>query len=101
MRYLKALPIMGTLASLASLAVAAPQPKSLNARNSPDESCGGANGYHCGPGNDGLCCSQYGWCGSSAAYCGTGCQAAFGVSKPTPYPIVVSFDVYTLLSEEC
>ncbi|KAF9878054.1 hypothetical protein CkaCkLH20_04630 [Colletotrichum karsti] len=24
------------------------------------------------------CCSQYGWCGSSADHCGTGCQAAFG-----------------------
>lgn len=24
------------------------------------------------------CCSQYGWCGSTADHCGTGCQAAFG-----------------------
>ncbi|KAF6833307.1 polysaccharide deacetylase [Colletotrichum plurivorum] len=24
------------------------------------------------------CCSQYGWCGSSADHCGTGCQAPFG-----------------------
>lgn len=26
----------------------------------------------------GLCCSRYGWCGPSAAYCGTGCQSGFG-----------------------
>lgn len=23
----------------------------------------------------GLCCSQWGWCGSTSAYCGTGCQS--------------------------
>jgi len=26
----------------------------------------------------GSCCSQYGFCGSAAPYCGVGCQAAFG-----------------------
>jgi len=35
--------------------------------------CGAqANGALC-PGN--YCCSQYGWCGSSSAYCGAGCQS--------------------------
>lgn len=24
---------------------------------------------------DGQCCSQYGWCGSTSDYCGTGCQS--------------------------
>lgn len=24
---------------------------------------------------NGLCCSQYGWCGSTDPYCGTGCQS--------------------------
>ncbi|ORZ33387.1 hypothetical protein BCR44DRAFT_85424 [Catenaria anguillulae PL171] len=24
---------------------------------------------------NGLCCSQYGWCGSTSAYCSTGCQS--------------------------
>jgi hypothetical protein len=45
----------------------------------------GTSTGQCGPtgGNaicvTGLCCSRYGWCGSpSAAYCGTGCQSAFG-----------------------
>ncbi|RHZ82798.1 hypothetical protein Glove_103g226 [Diversispora epigaea] len=25
-----------------------------------------------------LCCSQWGWCGSTSAYCGTGCQPLYG-----------------------
>jgi hypothetical protein len=24
---------------------------------------------------NGLCCSQFGWCGTSDAYCGSGCQS--------------------------
>ena len=42
---------------------------------SPDFTCGGENAYTC-PGT--LCCSQYGWCGSTSEYCGEGCQADFG-----------------------
>eukprot|EP00835_Amoeboradix_gromovi_P006138 NODE_670_length_5356_cov_0.415066.p1 type:complete len:183 gc:universal NODE_670_length_5356_cov_0.415066:4087-4635(+) len=30
------------------------------------------------------CCSQYGFCGTTAAHCGTGCQSAFGMCG---YPI--------------
>jgi hypothetical protein len=30
------------------------------------------------PCEDGLCCSQYGMCGSSADYCGDGCQPEYG-----------------------
>ncbi|EJT68793.1 hypothetical protein GGTG_13644, partial [Gaeumannomyces tritici R3-111a-1] len=26
-----------------------------------------------------LCCSRHGYCGQSAAYCGAGCQRAFGI----------------------
>ncbi|XP_058009509.1 inactive chitinase-like protein 1 [Hevea brasiliensis] len=37
------------------------------------QQCGSqANGALC-PG--GLCCSQYGWCGDTSAYCGDGCQS--------------------------
>jgi len=36
--------------------------------------CGGKNGV-C---PDDLCCSQYGYCGSSDEYCGKGCQSEFG-----------------------
>jgi len=28
--------------------------------------------------SDGNCCSQYGWCGTSSAYCGSGCQPSYG-----------------------
>ncbi|KAL6592742.1 glycoside hydrolase/deacetylase [Neocallimastix californiae] len=45
--------------------------------------CGAKNGA-C---PNGECCSQYGYCGSSADHCGTGCQSEFGkcgsVSKET------------------
>jgi chitinase len=32
-----------------------------------------------------LCCSQYGYCGSTPAYCGTGCQSQC-TSTPSPPP---------------
>jgi len=36
----------------------------------------------CGPNNgicpNGKCCSQYGYCGKTSDYCGTGCQKTFG-----------------------
>ncbi|KAK4781124.1 hypothetical protein SAY87_017230 [Trapa incisa] len=36
----------------------------------------------------GLCCSQWGWCGTGDAYCGSGCQSGpcSGGSTPTPTP---------------
>ncbi|CZS99551.1 uncharacterized protein RCO7_07896 [Rhynchosporium graminicola] len=43
---------------------------------STDGSCGGTKGKTCASPN---CCSQRGWCGTSAGHCGTGCQAQFGV----------------------
>jgi peptidoglycan/xylan/chitin deacetylase (PgdA/CDA1 family) len=43
---------------------------------SPDGTCGGANAYTCPTGQ---CCSQWGWCGTTAEYCGAGCQRPFGV----------------------
>ncbi|ORX55398.1 hypothetical protein BCR36DRAFT_410326 [Piromyces finnis] len=41
---------------------------------STDYTCGSEKGI-C-PGN--LCCSKYGYCGTSSAYCGTGCQSTYG-----------------------
>jgi len=40
--------------------------------------------YRCGPdygacANSKLCCSQYGYCGSTSEYCGKGCQSLYGV----------------------
>ncbi|KAJ8618291.1 hypothetical protein MRB53_014477 [Persea americana] len=44
----------------------------------------GGGGAKC-PG--GLCCSNYGYCGSTDPYCGTGCQSqCSGGSTPTPTP---------------
>ncbi|KLU86886.1 hypothetical protein MAPG_05893, partial [Magnaporthiopsis poae ATCC 64411] len=45
---------------------------------SQDGSCGGKRGATCLGSVFGDCCSQYGWCGSTSAYCGTGCQPGFG-----------------------
>ncbi|XP_042468806.1 basic endochitinase-like [Zingiber officinale] len=46
------------------------------ATSSHAQECGSqAGGALC---SGGLCCSQYGYCGSSSAYCGTGCQSQCG-----------------------
>jgi Chitin recognition protein len=83
MRYSKTLSVLGGLTALSSFAVAHPMADALFKRDeSPDNTCGlnnGGPGYTCGPSNLGTCCSQYGYCGATAAYCGTGCQSAYGV----------------------
>ncbi|KAJ2905196.1 hypothetical protein MKZ38_006102 [Zalerion maritima] len=43
---------------------------------STDGSCG--SGITCLGSEFGDCCSQHSWCGSTDAYCGTGCQSDFG-----------------------
>ncbi|KAF2262955.1 hypothetical protein CC78DRAFT_618050 [Lojkania enalia] len=45
---------------------------------STDGSCSGTSKFTCLGSTFGNCCSQYGWCGSTSAYCGTGCQSGFG-----------------------
>lgn len=45
------------------------------------EQCGRQAGGALCP--NGLCCSEHGWCGSTVAYCGAGCQSQCGGS-PTP-----------------
>jgi len=42
---------------------------------STDYQCGTGVGAKCG---ESLCCSQYGWCGSTSEYCDAGCQSSFG-----------------------
>ncbi|GAB2271430.1 hypothetical protein Dimus_006267 [Dionaea muscipula] len=44
------------------------------------EQCGSQAGGALCP--NGLCCSQYGWCGTTSAYCGAGCQSQCGGSSP-------------------
>ena len=53
-----------------------------NIQGSLAEQCGQQAGGALCPG--GLCCSQFGWCGSTIAYCGTGCQSQCGGSSPPP-----------------
>ncbi|KAL6224410.1 hypothetical protein ACLB2K_003265 [Fragaria x ananassa] len=52
------------------------------------EQCGRQAGGATCP--NGLCCSQFGYCGNTAEYCGTGCQSQCssggGGSTPTPTP---------------
>lgn len=67
------------------LVSATPATSALKARAvSPDASCGGSAGYTCLGSSFGSCCSAYGWCGSTDAYCGTGCQSAFGTCGTNP-----------------
>ena len=57
----------------------------------PNPNCP-ANTAVCGPNNpcgNGLCCSQWGYCGSTSAYCGECCQSNCGGANnppPSPYP---------------
>ncbi|KAG6533861.1 hypothetical protein ZIOFF_007739 [Zingiber officinale] len=50
----------------------------------------GASGEQCGEQNNGalcpngLCCSEYGWCGNTAAYCCNGCQSQCKCPSPPP-----------------
>ena len=43
---------------------------------SEDGECSGT--HTCNGSPHGPCCSQWGWCGSTSDYCGTGCMAGFG-----------------------
>ncbi|TVY26403.1 Chitin deacetylase [Lachnellula hyalina] len=73
-------------------------PGRANDNVSPDNACGNVvaganNGYFCeATKDDGGCCSQYGYCGSSTDYCLTGCQPNFGTcSTPPSQPIEDNF----------
>lgn len=46
------------------------------------EQCGRQAGGALCPG--GLCCSQFGWCGSTSDYCGPTCQSQCGGVTPSP-----------------
>ncbi|XP_034683977.1 basic endochitinase-like [Vitis riparia] len=67
------------------------------------EQCGSqAGGALC---SGGLCCSQYGYCGSTPAYCSTGCQSQCTSggspstpSTPTPTPSGGGGDISSLIS---
>lgn len=58
-----------------SSAAPTPPPVSTDGTCSSNSSPQGAT---CAGSAFGDCCSEYGYCGGTNAYCGTGCQAAFG-----------------------
>ncbi|KAH8678295.1 putative glycosyl hydrolase, family 18 [Xylariales sp. PMI_506] len=46
---------------------------------SADGSCGTGTTFTClGAADNATCCSQYGYCGNTAAHCGAGCQSGYG-----------------------
>ncbi|KAI6330805.1 hypothetical protein MCOR29_001748 [Pyricularia oryzae] len=56
----------------------APPPSGGGLTVSPDGTCAGNTGFTCQGSSSGNCCSQWGWCGTSADHCAAGCQSAFG-----------------------
>ncbi|TAQ88598.1 hypothetical protein B7494_g3066 [Chlorociboria aeruginascens] len=71
----------GVFATVSSVSdTAAPSgtstPSSGGLTLSEDGECSGA--HTCTGSPRGPCCSQWGYCGSTSEYCGTGCQADFG-----------------------
>ncbi|KAI1254824.1 hypothetical protein MGN70_002884 [Eutypa lata] len=82
---LTSLSLAGSIA-VAGIASASVLPSWLARRQgevSPDNTCGttggGTEGYTCP--SELSCCSQYGYCGITTAYCGTGCQSEFGTCE--------------------
>lgn len=49
---------------------------------SPNGACGPSSKYTCKDSKWGQCCSEYGYCGSTDAYCSNGCQDNFGLCGP-------------------
>jgi hypothetical protein len=49
--------------------------------------CGASNGLTCKGSTFGSCCSQHNYCGSTSAYCGTGCQSGYGTCISTTTPV--------------
>ncbi|OUM56257.1 carbohydrate-binding module family 18 protein [Piromyces sp. E2] len=55
--------------------------KTTTKQSTPTSSTGGSTdrcGGSYGKCASGLCCSQYGWCGTTGEHCGTGCQKGYG-----------------------
>jgi len=65
-----------TESSAASSSTSTSTPTTLSL--SLDATCGLTTSRTCLGSTFGSCCSAHGWCGSSDAYCGDGCQSDFG-----------------------
>lgn len=64
------------------------------------EQCGKQAGGAVCP--NGLCCSRFGWCGSTTEHCGTDCQSqcrpAGGSGTPSPTPSTGGGDVSSIIT---
>ncbi|KAK3209831.1 hypothetical protein GRF29_44g732429 [Pseudopithomyces chartarum] len=69
--------LLWTLASIPSI---------LALKVSTTARCGAEVGLTCRGSNFGECCSSHGYCGSTPAYCQTGCQSGFGKCGTTSSP---------------
>ncbi|KAI8936841.1 hypothetical protein NX059_006078 [Plenodomus lindquistii] len=67
---------------------AAASPSAAPGKISTDGMCGGTGGFTCTGTSFGNCCSQYGYCGTSADHCGTGCQTGFGTCTGSAAPTI-------------
>jgi len=74
---------MKYIASIAALCLSMAATVFSQATPSTDGTCGGATGYTCTGTTYGTCCSPYGYCGSTTAHCGGGCQPTFGTCTGT------------------
>lgn len=54
-------------------------PSSTNVTLTPNGLCGASYKTTCLGYGVKQCCSQYGYCGNSTAYCGSGCQTVYGI----------------------
>lgn len=69
----------------------------LQLQLSEAQECGSAvNNTVC---QDGLCCSEFGFCGGSSAYCGTGCQSQCGLPSPPGPPVRSTSGLAKVLNE--
>ncbi|KAF2826341.1 hypothetical protein CC86DRAFT_455863 [Ophiobolus disseminans] len=78
--------------ALAVLQVAqgTPLAQTISSKISRNGQCGGTSGATCLGSGFGNCCSQYGWCGETTAYCGKGCNSLFGTCSGSSQPSSVS-----------
>ncbi|KAJ3269505.1 hypothetical protein HDV01_001351 [Terramyces sp. JEL0728] len=84
----KAINLLGTMSETpASTFIPIPVPTisaTMNVSVSMPTSVLGECGPDYGSCSDGLCCSQYNYCGTEISYCGTGCQALYGQCSTSP-----------------
>ncbi|KAF2866975.1 hypothetical protein BDV95DRAFT_611261 [Massariosphaeria phaeospora] len=69
----------GTCQSASSSKPTSAAASSATLKTSMNGVCGDTTGETCQGSNFGDCCSAWGFCGSTTAHCGAGCDSAFGI----------------------